>query len=451
MENNNPIIPAAPTPSTSSMPEFAAAPAAPAPVVPPATTMPEFGSTQPTAQPITANPAQPVDAAQPAAPVDNGVPTAAVEAAAESSATEAIASTLGEILSEPVATAPAEPQTTPTAESVTTDVPSPVESTTPIESQPTSTQTVSPNPTPENPAGMKKPNMKLIAIIGVVAVALIGGIVAMLIISNQPTTTQNPDANPVSTYDEAPDNSKNITELDKHAALAYRTADGKTTKYFPTNLIGDDDQDVFALESEIGTTLLLYYEDAEKAKESSLTTDFLASIKGGKATKDSFEYTTKDDYVIVTPADAEAECTAACRGIAFDSKVLNHYNFVPTTGDPTVDAMATPVPVTVFTKLDEDTLKRYLPILAYITNLNVAYNADFASTDLAYTYTLHSLAVEVDQAALATAEAGVVPYVIKSYDRTISVDKTTGAVIYGDILAGSVNISVSSEEVADLI
>ena len=415
MENNNPIIPAAPTPSTSSMPEFAAAPAAPAPVIPPATAMPEFGGGTPQ-QPTST---EPVSEPQPAPEPQPETPEAQPEAAPAAT----VESTLGEISNE---TAPTEAPTAPEPQSeatpAVTDVPSSVESAT-LPNQPT--QTVSPNPAVSEDLTPKKKNNKtlLIALVGIAVVA-IAGVATMLIMSNQPTP-QKPESNPVSTFDEGPDNSTEFSKLDKEGALAYLKAVGKVDSYIPTNFLSDDDQAVIATEEETPLILAYSYEKAESVDQAAMAayTKFNPAVKSLDPSKMTFD--DKGHYNIIHFGSENCGGKTCPLGVSFSKDIVYHDNFMnfdPTGASGTAD-------FTIFIDRTSDKAKSALSILAYLnlqSEKNIVYSATTAESDAGLTFSVNTLSLDVDKTAATTSQAGEVPYALSYGQINFVVDKSSG-------------------------
>ena len=445
MENNNVTPTPSPTPSpANNMPEFATAPAAPAPVIPPATAMPAFGvpASLPAQQPVVATPA-PVETSV-EAPAEQSAPVE--QQPIEQQPAAPVQSTLGEITEEAVsapAQAPIESQPTePTP--VTTDVPSPVEST----SIPTSTPTPVPTPAQNQ---KKKPNYKLFALIGGGVLVLAGVIFAVVALTGQPKQTSNPSDAPVATYS-GPDNSTAFSELNKEGALAYLTAVGKTTKYYPEDFIGESDSDILPAEGEAGSKLLISYETKDQAKQ--IAFDFQDVAFKAKYTVQNFKTTEKVDYTVVYVDQEKAECSTCARSVSFSNKIINRF-FQPIV-DP-VTGTTIQGEFTFFTKNTKETVERYLPVVVYLTQDQILYSSEFKETDNEYQLIANVIYLGLDEEKMATAAAGEVPRAINLSTIYYVVDKTSGQVIVKSEMtpAGQLkavkSFPVTDEEVKDLI
>ncbi len=439
MENNSLTPTPAPTPTpASSMPEFAAAPAAPAPVIPPATSMPSFGEPQPA--PVTEMPmptpapvAQPTE--QPAPVVEEAPVVQPVEATPTS--------TLGEISNEPVAQpveqpAPATP--TPEAQPATTAVPSAVEA----------GPTVPATPTPETPE-KKKLNTKIIAIAGGAAVLVVAVIIGIIALTGNQKPTNNPASAPTITIN-TPDNSTPFADLDKDGALNFLSAVGKTDSYFPDEFIDETDSEVMPAEGEGGSKLLISYETKDQAK--TIAFDSMDQSFKSKYADKNLKTTEKVDYTVVYVDQETAECDSCNRYVTFSNKIINHFEqpiIDPLTGAPTTTSFI------IFAKNTEETVKRYLPVVAYLNEKQIVYSSEFKTTDADYQLILNVIYLGLDEEKMATAEAGTVPRAVNLSTIIYSVDKATGnLVIKSEISAANQlkpikSFSVTDEEVADLI
>ena len=437
MENNSltPTPAPAPTPA-SSMPEFAAAPAAPAPVIPPATSMPSFGEPQPA--PVTEMPMPtPAPVAQP-----TEQPAPVVEEAPVAQPVEATpTSTLGEISNEPTTQPTEQPApTVPESQPATTAVPSAVEA----------GPTVPATPTPETPE-KKKLNTKIIAIAGGAAVLVVAVIIGIIALTGSQKPTNNPTDVPAVTVN-APDNSTPFAELDKDGALAFLNAVGKTDSYFPDEFIDETDSEVMPADGEGGSKFLISYETKDQAK--TIAFDSMDQSFKSKYADKNLKTTEKVDYTIVYVDQETAECDNCSRYVTFSNKVVNHFEqpvIDPLTGIPTTTSF------TVFTKNTEETVKRYLPVIAYLNEKQIIYSSEFKSTDADYQLILNVIYLGLDEEKMATAEAGTVPRAINLSTIVYSVDKATGNLVIKSEMSATNQLkptksfSVTDEEVADLI
>lgn len=436
MENNslNPTPAPAPTPA-NSMPQFAETPEAPAPVVPPATSMPTFGApaeapAAPVEQP--AQPEQPAEA--PAKPI------APASTLGEISNETAPASTI-EITPTPTpAAAEASTAPTPEAQPATTAVPSPVEA----------NATIPATPAPATPE-KKKMNTKLVAIVGGAAVLIVAVIIGIVALTGSPKTDNNPNNAPVVTA-QGPDNSTPFAELDKDGAIAFLSAVGKTNTYFPEDFIDETDADIFPIEGESDSKLLTSYETKDQAKK--IAFDSMDQSFKTKYADKNLKTAEKVDYTVVYVDQETAECTDCSRYVTFSNKVVNRTSapiFNQITGGTDM------VDTTVFAKNTEETVKRYLPVVVYLTQDVIVYSHEFKTTDADYQLIANVIYLGLDEEKMTTAEAGTVPRAVNLSTITYSVDKATGNLTVKSEMSAANQLkpvksfAVTDEEVSDLI
>jgi len=453
MDNNNPIIPQTPTPSTTSMPEFATAPEAPAPVIPPATAMPEFGQPdpQPIEQPVNGLPVPPVEdvAAEP-------------EPVAEESTKQDddLAAVLGEITNEAEPTVIDEPQVAesqpaePASEASVSESAEPVAdlAEAPVETPaaPEALQTVSPTPAPsENITPDKKLNIKLIALISAVVILLVGGVV-MFLMMNSSNTNNNPNQAPVSSFDETPDNSTPFDKLDKSTAISFLEAVGKGKSYIPDDFLDEKDQDLLSTEQGPSAILVYSYDDKDSIATPAIggLNSYKKGNTGGAIDSTAFSYDDRDLYTLVN--FGEANCTEDCpQALSFDKAKVYYSDFslFDPSGNSGSDSFI------IFNDKTAAIVKRALPIIAYFSideKETIVYSAEFTENDTHYVFTFNTLSVGVDQTKVATAEAGDVPYAISLDKLNFFVDKSNG-VFYAQPKENFKTISVTAEEVANLL
>lgn len=441
MENNSVTPTPAPTPApVNSMPQFASAPETPAPVIPPATSMPSFGAPAEQAQPVAPAP-------QPAAPVEAPATTEAQPAAPETPA-----SMLGEISNE---TAPASTiSIEPTPQPATTEAQpaAPVNSVAQAEPviQNPAGPTIPATPAPAVPE-KKKMNTKLVAIAGGAVVLIVAVIIGIVALTGQPKTTNNPASAPVITVN-TPDNSTPFAELDKDGALDFLTAVGKTDSYFPEDFIDETDSDILPTEGEKDTKLAASYETKDQAK--TIVFNSMDQTFKSKYADKNLGTSEKVDYTVVYVDQETAECNDCSRYVTFSNKVINHttQNVV----NPTTGALV-PISTITFVKNTEENAKRYLPVIFYANEKVILYSSEVKTLDAGYQFIANVIYLGLDEAKMATAEAGTVPRAINLATITYTVDKTTGNLLIAKEMSAANQLkpvksfSVTDEEVADLI
>ena len=337
MENNSLTPSPLPTPDPgTNMPDFASAPA-PAPVVPTTSTMPSFGAPQP-AQPVM--PMPPMPAPEPATPAQPEPQPAEPMASEAQTAPEAPASDLGEIKEETANTEPAAPtsQATPFVSAM---------STTPTVGAP------APEPVPE-----KKPvNTKLFAMIGVGALVLVGGIVALVMMLNQPKPTSNPTEAPQPDIVSV-DTSVDFEKLTAEDAKVFLSATETYSTFFP------DDYASEAVDY-LGTSNLGIFYSYEKesdilkiAKEASYVEAFKDKI-----TEDNTVIDKKGKYAFVSFSSDETKCKDNCLAIIFDKKAINFYS------EPYLDVLtgvSSQVVHIMFIDHGKEAVEKYAPLIAAV-------------------------------------------------------------------------------------
>jgi len=372
------------------------------------------------------------------------MPTPVVETPAP---VETPASTLGEISDE-----------TPAAEQ-----PAPVETPAPetqpaVEVQPT--ETVTPNPSevgptvPATPAPQtpekKTLNTKLIAIAGGALVLVVAAIIGIVALTGSPKPTTNPASAPVISY--GPDNSTPFAELDKEGALAYLNAVGKVDSYYPEEFIDETDSEILPGEGDDASKLLISYETKDQSK--TIAFDSMDQAFRLKYAEKNLKTTEKVDYTVVYVDQETAECSECSRLVTFSNKIVNHFYYPAI--DPATGAQVQNEAI-IFTKTAEDSVKRYLPVVVYLTQDQIVYSSEYKSTDTEYQLVVNTIYLGLDEEKMATAEAGEVPRAINLATITYSVDKATGNfVIKSETSAYNQlkpvqSFAVTDEEVADLI
>lgn len=365
MENNSMTPSSAPAPAPgTNMPEFAAAPAAPAPVIPPATSMPTFGAPQP-AQPVMPMPPEPAapEAPAPAPEAQPEQPAPAPE--------EAPASTLGEIKNEQVQ-----------ASELATQEQAQASATPFVEAQSTV-------PTPGNPAApvpapeKKKTNVKLLAIAGG-ALVLVGGIVAAVLLMNQPKPTSNPIDNPapvVATVDTSVD----FDKLTAEQATTFLESTDSYETYFPEDYA--DETAMSTLSSVSGLGIFYSYEKADDILDIAKKSTFAEKFKD-KIAEETTTIDQKEKYAFVT-FDESTGCGKNCNAVIFDKKVLNFYS------EPYTDVLTGVTSEIVHIMLishKEADVKAYAPIVAavFMTGEKV-YSTSITSSNGEYEYVVNSV------------------------------------------------------------
>ena len=342
MENNSLTPSPLPTPDPgTNMPDFASAPA-PAPVVPTTSTMPSFGAPQQPVMPMPpaapATPVQPTEPAQPAEPAQSTVSEQQLVSEPAPVEEQAPDSDLGQIEDEPVAEQSTSSPATPFVSAM---------STTPTVGAP------APEPVPE-----KKPvNTKLFAMIGVGALVLIGGIVALVMMLNQPKPTSNPTEAPQPDVVSV-DTSVDFEKLTAEDAEVFLSATDTYTTFFPDDYASD-------AVDYLGTSNLGIFYSYEKeseilkiAKEASYVEAFKDKI-----TEDNTVIDKKDKYAFVSFSSDETKCKENCLAIIFDKKAVNFYS------EPYLDVLtgvSSQVVHIMFIDRGKEAVEKYAPLIAAV-------------------------------------------------------------------------------------
>ena len=456
MQDNSFTPTPAPTPSpATSMPEFAATPVAPAPAVPTATSMPTFGLPTPPAQPV-AQPTQPAwPATEPVAPATSAPvmsapvtqpttqPAPQPESSAQPLTPASIEATYNEIIG-----AVDDELASPAAPIVSESIPAPELTPAPVaqaapslvitNSTPDNTQIIEQETTPIQsattipgfvgngeikstvPAHASPNNKKMLIKIAAIA----GGVVALIaIIALSVTLISQPKETPApaqtSAASNAPDNSVPFDELKKDDAINFLKAVGEQTAYFPDDFM--DEADLAALKSggDKVPVLLFSYETKTQAKTlafNNMVEDFRL-----KYAEKNLKTTEKVDYSVIYADSETADCEDCQTYLTFSNKVINY--FAEPAFDPVTGAFNTNI---TFVKNTEETAKRYLPILAYVTTNYIVYSSEFKTTDSEYQLVLNIVHFGVDESKVAEASAGEVPHAINLSKNYYTVDRNTG-------------------------
>ena len=389
MENNSLTPSPMPTPDPgSSMPEFAAAPVQPAQPLPPASAMPDFGNQQSSPMPMPPTSAPESAPAQPEVPVQSGAPEPAPVEPTENPVTPT-ENQLGEIMD---AGAPAETSATPAA---------PASPEAPVASEPApASPEASPSvsdlasiPVPETPAPTnapapeKKKNSKMIILISVVALLVVGCVVAAIMLLGQPKAQSNPNNNPVPVADNpsGPDTSVEFDKLTAEQALEFlKSLEGDAT-YFPE---GYTDAETLELIADKNIAMFYSYEKKDDILKIVKDSDFAAKFKD-KVSKDTTTITEKDGFAVVE-FDADAtKCGSNCTSLIFDKKTVNFYSEPYTDVLTGVKSQVVHIMLINHKKADVETIA---PLIASVfMNKQKIYSTELKETNGEFEYIVNTL------------------------------------------------------------
>lgn len=371
------------------MPEFAAAPTTEqTPVIPPASSMPAFGNTEPqiqpqqfniptTSEPVASEPvnSEPVDSD----PVDIFAPESTP--ATISKAMPMPETTPEPVVQEndPVESATENPLIMPEDQPVEPVIETPVFDDAPIEAP---KNTFNETPTTQIPLN-KKNHVKLIAII-FGALLVICGVVALVMLINQPKAPVNNPAPVV--VKEAPDTSTPFKDLTNDIALDFLSAAEDYVTFFPEGYAEDDDMEILDDTQKIA---LFYSYDKKDNIIEALKKSPAAVIYKDSLNEDTVVINQRTFHATITLDSDAVACGEFCYGIIFDKTILNYY------GEDIINpATATPIRIEhiILKKHTEKDIKKYAPIVAAIfMNGQKIYSTETKTVDGAVQYVVNSV------------------------------------------------------------
>ena len=255
----------------------------------------------------------------------------------------------------------------------------------------------------------KKSNLKLIAIISVVVLFVVGGIVTIILLLNQPKPkVNNPPTVPVQTS--KVDTSTPVKSLTKENGLEFLEAVSDFETYYPENYA--DEKVVDFLNDSKNITFFFSYANKSSALNDIKTTPAIASFKD-RLTKNNTEIEEQGDYSTIKIDETAIKCGKNCVGFAFSKESVNLY------ADPSG------ILHIVFTKNTQKDIEKNAPLAAAVfLNGKKVYSTEFKTVSGTTHYYVHTL--EYDNSD-------------KSSERTSS--ENNGA--------GSNNTNTSSEKSSD--